>query len=109
MHGHFQIGLTTRDLNEVLKKLENAYFDNSDWIRLGLKLGLHMRTLNVIHSNNPRDANRCLVECLTKWLEGADDVIKIYGMPTYSVLADALDAIYKKDSAAYIRKNIFHI
>ena len=92
----------------MLTKLKNAYFDNSDWITLGLQLGLHMRTLNVIKQNHPRDAYRCLVECLAKWLQRADDV-DYKGMPTYIALADALDAINQKASADHIRKYIFHI
>ena len=44
-------------------------------MELGLKLGLKKKnTLDVIEANNPRDVSRCLIECLSKWLERADDV-----------------------------------
>ena len=44
-------------------------------MELGLKLGLKKKnTLDVIEANNPRDVGRCLIECLSKWLERADDV-----------------------------------
>ena len=95
-------------MNDVLTKLRNTDFDNTKWRALGLELGLHERTLNVIDTTHPRNADRCHMECLAKWLTRVDDVDK-QGKPTYNVLADALDAINHKASAAYIRKYIFHI
>ena len=106
------IGLGIRDLNEVLTKLKNAYFDNTKWRELGLHLGLHKRTLDVINGNYPKDTNGCQIECLARWLQRADNVDE-YGMPTYIALAVALDKIGQKASAAYIRKSrrkyILHI
>ena len=101
------IGLGIQDLNDVLTKLRNADYDNTKWRKLGLELGLRAGTLAVIDQNYPRDADRCLDECLTKWLQRADNVDE-YGMPTYNVLATALYNIDQKASAAYIRKYIFH-
>ena len=43
-------------------------------MELGLRLGLKKTTLDVIEANYPRDVGRCLIECLSKWLERADDV-----------------------------------
>ena len=43
-------------------------------MELGLKLGLKKTTLDAIEANYPRDVGRCLIECLSKWLERADDV-----------------------------------
>ena len=97
------------DLDKVLTKLKKGSFDNTKWRALGQKLGLRPGTLNVIDQNYPRDADRCLDECLTKWLQRADNVDE-YGIPTYDVLANALDNIDQKDPAHYIRKYtvIFH-
>lgn len=86
------------------RKLQNANFDNTMWRVLGLELGLQQGTLNVIENNHPRDTDRCHVECLTKWLQRADDVDKCHGVPTYKSLAAALDKINRKDVADKIRK-----
>ena len=95
-------------MNDVLTKLRKADYYNANWRELGLKLGLRARTLDVIDHDNPRDVDRCLAECLVKWLQ-RDDNVDEYGMPTYDVLATALDAIDQKNQADYIRKYIFHI
>ena len=92
----------------MLTKLKYADFDNTKWRALGLKLGLKPGTCNVIDLSNQKDADRCLDECLVKWLQRADNV-ENKGMPTYDVLATALDNIGQKASADYIRKYIFHI
>ena len=93
----------------MLTKLRDASFSNANWRELGLKLGLRPGTLAVIDQQNQKDPNRCHTECLTKWLQRADDVDD-YGKPTYNVLADALDKVDdQKDQADYIRKYIIHI
>ena len=86
------------------ENLQNANFDNTKWRELGLQLGLRQGTLNVIENNHPRDTDRCHDECLTKWLERADNVDKCHGVPTYSSLADALHMINQKDVTDKIRK-----
>ena len=96
-------GLKTKDLNDVLTKLKNADFDNTKWRVLGGELGLKPGTCNEIDQNNPRDVNKCLYDCLTKWLDRADNVDN-KGMPSYDVLATALDNIDQKNQADYIRK-----
>ena len=96
------------DLNDVLTKLKNADFDNTKWRALGLELGLKPGTCSVIDENNFKNANKCLYDCLARWLERADNVDD-KGIPTYDVLADALYNIGQKDPADYIRKYIFHI
>lgn len=70
------------------------------WESLGLHLGLHKPTLNVIMANNERDAERCFRECLSKWLEGADDT----GTRTRLELAKALESIGERAVAAILRK-----
>ena len=92
----------------MLTKLRKADYDNANWRKLGLELGLHERTLNVIDRDHPNDTDGCHTECLTKWLKRADDVDD-KGLPTYDVLATALYNKGLKDEADYIRKYIFHI
>ena len=101
---NFKIGLTIVDLVNVKIKLNNAKFDNTEWKALGLALGLQIGTLNVIEKDHPNNTNGCHDECLSKWLQRADDVDKCHGVPTYSSLADALDKINLKDVADKIRK-----
>ena len=103
----FEIELTIGDLRSVKENLKKAYFDNSNWKALGQQLGLQQRTLNVIDCNNPKNTDECYDECLTKWLQRADDVDK-YGIPKYSSLAAALDKMDMKDVANEIRKYILY-
>ena len=56
---------------ELLKK---CGFPEKRWFELGLALGLSKNTLDTIEANYPRDVHRCLIECLSKWLERADAV-----------------------------------
>ena len=39
------------------------------WMDLGVSLGLDSPTIELIHSNHPKDASRCLTEMLAKWLQ----------------------------------------
>ena len=39
-----------------------------------MRLGLRKATVDTIENNYPRDASRCLMECLDKWLSRADKV-----------------------------------
>ena len=101
--------LSTTDLRDVKIKLRNAAFDNTEWRKLGEELGLRKGTMNVISKNNPGDTERCYTECLTKWLERADDVDDCHGKPTLRLLADALDNINLTQVADKIRKYIPYI
>ena len=58
-------------------------------MELGLKLGLKKNTLDAIETNYPRDVHRCLIECLSKWLERAD-AVDSKGGATWDSLSDAL-------------------
>lgn len=66
-------------------------------------MGLFKATLDTIEANHPRDVGRCLVECLTSWLERCDKVDE-KGLPTLSRLADALEEIGDKATAEELRK-----
>ena len=61
-------------------------------MELGLMLGLKKNTLDVIEANNPRDVSHCLIECLFKWLERADDVDS-KGGATWDSLSTGLRSI----------------
>uniref|UniRef100_A0A1X7T3S4 Death domain-containing protein n=1 Tax=Amphimedon queenslandica TaxID=400682 RepID=A0A1X7T3S4_AMPQE len=100
-----ELGLNIRDLGDVIQKLEDAHFRKADWDKLGISLGLHKNTLDVISANERGDVDRCFTECLVKWLSRADDVdSKCNGKPSYSSLADALDRMgNNKNQADYIR------
>lgn len=63
-----------RNLNEVLVHLRDRLFNNRCWRDLGLELGIFSNTLDTIEEDHPRNAKRCLQECLSKWLRGADGV-----------------------------------
>ena len=52
--------------------LKDRHFQTKKWIDLGLYLGLFYTDLKTIEDNYPRDAERCLRECLAKWL--TDDI-----------------------------------
>ena len=77
------------DLENVLQLLKKCDFSDSKWMELGLKLGLKKTTLDAIETNYPRDVGRCLIECLSKWLERAD-AVDSKGGATWDSLSDAL-------------------
>ena len=52
--------------------LKDGHFQTVKWFDLGLYLGLIHDDLKIIEHNYPRDAERCLRECLAKWLK--DDI-----------------------------------
>ena len=88
-------------LAEILDLLKK--YSGTDYHKLGLHLGLSSRTLDIIKENNPRDVESCLRECLTKWLEQADDV-KSNGVPTHYSLIKALRKIEQNAVADVIDK-----
>ena len=78
--------LTIKDLEKVKEVLKDAGFDNTKWMELGGKLGLHNNTLKTISVDERGDTDSCFRECLVKWLQQVDDV----GEPSLTSLADAL-------------------
>ena len=101
----FKIALTLRDLRDVKKKLKGADFNNADWRKLGDELGLRKGTLDKIEKEHQGDIDRCLEECLNKWLLKSDDVEKYHGgIPTYNSLKKALRDIEMVAVADNIRK-----
>ena len=84
--------LDIASLNGVLVLLRKCEFPDRRWFELGLALGLSKRTLDTIKANNPQDVNQCLIECLSKWLERADDVTN-KGGATCDALSTAIRAM----------------
>ena len=78
-----------QELNDVLELLKKCSFSETRWFELGLALGLSKTTLDTIRANHPQDTRQCLIECLSKWLERADDVDS-KGGATWDSLSDTL-------------------
>ena len=90
------------------KSLEEKQFIKSKWKELGLKLGLYINTLDTIDYNNPRDADGCLIDMLSKWLQGADKVLD-NGGSTWASLVNALESIGQGAVAEHISESTFTI
>uniref|UniRef100_A0A1X7TCG6 Death domain-containing protein n=1 Tax=Amphimedon queenslandica TaxID=400682 RepID=A0A1X7TCG6_AMPQE len=78
--------LQITDLAEVLQLLRRHGFSGDRYHNLGLYLGLSVNTISVIEADH-RGAGRCLSDCLTKWLEKADNVQKKSGPTIYSLVS----------------------
>uniref|UniRef100_A0A1X7TS97 Death domain-containing protein n=1 Tax=Amphimedon queenslandica TaxID=400682 RepID=A0A1X7TS97_AMPQE len=68
------------------------------WHELGLRLGLHKDTLNVLEAVFPDDKSHCLTECLSKWLRRADNVDN-KGGATFDSLSDDLKSMNENAAA----------
>ena len=88
-------------LKDVIDALRESLFPNHRWFSLGLQLGLLQPTLTEIEANHRDDVERCLHECLTKWLSRADKVDE-NGGPTMNCLVDALKKIREVATAIKI-------
>ena len=99
--------LDINDLDYVLDTLIRAGFSGSKWKRLGRYLGLDRTTRSNIEVNHPGDEQRCLRECLVKWLERADGV-DARGGPTMTSLCRALEIIDERAAADYISKLLLY-
>lgn len=90
-----------QDLNDVLSVLKD--FRNDRWERFGLKAGLYDTTLSNIDANH-RSVEKCFRECLSAWLNVADNVEK-EGVPTWLRLADIMEKLGDGAIADSIRRN----
>ena len=79
-------------LKDIVNALSESNFSRSRWLPLGLQLGLIQPTLKDIGAMCNEDPEKCLCECLTCWLKGADKVNESGG-PTVESLATALNKI----------------
>ena len=83
------------DLANVKKFLKNVV----NWQSLGLELGLLYPTLKKIKKEQQGDVNYCIMETLAAWLQQQDNVSK-KGVPSWSVLRNALEEIGEKQLAS---------
>ena len=86
--------LNEDNLVDITDALEEGSFTTSKWRRLGLQLRIRNDDLKTIEYNYPKDADRCLEECLVKWLKT--------GKATYTGLAEALKKMGEGAAADYI-------
>ena len=85
-------------LINVLDLLKRCGFPQTRWHELGLRLGLHKDTVDVLEAIFPRDVSRCVMECLSKWLRRADNVDS-RGGATFDSLSDALKSMNENAAA----------
>uniref|UniRef100_A0A1X7TKP8 Death domain-containing protein n=1 Tax=Amphimedon queenslandica TaxID=400682 RepID=A0A1X7TKP8_AMPQE len=97
--------LGTTDLIDVLDVLDDHEYSGVEYYDLGLRLGLHSRTLNVIKENNKGNVRSCLRECLAAWLEQRDSVMR-RGGPTYNTFIKALRKMGENAVADGIERDI---
>ena len=69
-----------------------------DWYSLGLQLEVDQHALDVIETDDGRDANTCKRKMFSKWLVSNEDT-------SYTSLVDALVAIEKKDVAEKVSQH----
>ena len=66
------------------------------WHQLGVQLEIDSATLNTIEYNYHRDAQRCMTEVITRWLQNAPECSwaklakAVKAMGDYAVLAEEL-------------------
>ena len=96
--------LDIHDLGNILKLLHKHGYSVVNYYDLGLLLGLHSHTLNVIKADN-RDVRSCLRECVASWLQQADNVDS-EGGPSYESLIKALRKMGENAVADGIERDI---
>ena len=77
-----------------MKTLKKSFFDFSEWKDLGLALGLHVTTLNLIDSDH-------LLNTIKAWLQCRDDVGE--GGATWQNLINAVESVGNIAAAGKIR------
>ena len=97
------ISLDISHLDEILQVLRTCNFSPPNWFPLGLSLGLLKPTLDTIEDEHRHNVSRCLLECISQWLNKADKVIE-KGGPTWDSLASALRNIGEVAAAEKISK-----
>ena len=75
-------------LDEIIEVLKKNGFSDTKWYSLGLRLGLVKNTLDCIEARYD-DLDRCLMECLSCWLNKADNVVN-KGGPNWISLTSSL-------------------
>ena len=90
------------NFKDILDVLKQGYFPNSKWFPLGIYLGLLPPTLKEIEANHRGDVGRCLIECLTLWLNEADKCGEF--TPSWDSLADAVEKTGENITAKIIKE-----
>ena len=85
--------LDITNLNEILNVLKFYNFPEARWFDFGLNLGLLHPTLEAIESNHKGNSSRCLMECLTKWLNKVDKTVRPLTWQTLANAARGMKAI----------------
>ena len=96
MHS-FVLLTAVKDLKHVFPVIHNL----NEWKRLGLQLGLLYPTLKRIDCEQRGKINDCIMEMLLAWLQ-QKDIVSQEGIPSWSVLKDALNKIGEKELAGKI-------
>ena len=78
-------------LDEIIEVLKRSGFSDTKWYNIGLRLGLVKNTLDRIEARY-NDLDRCLMECLSCWLNKADNVVA-KGGPNWISLTSSLRSI----------------
>ena len=78
-----------KDLADIIEELKAQQFEYTKWSELGLYLGLYQPTLNAIEDYRRGKPMKCLIDCLSAWLEKKDGV-KNKGYPSWLALVTAL-------------------
>ena len=77
----------------------------NDWMDLGLSLGLHQPTLDIIATENTNDVKGCMRAMLQAWLKWEDNVdTPEFGRPSWKRLIDAI-RLDNKQLADQIQKS----
>ena len=84
--------LDINQLDDIERVLVANNFPKNKWYPLGLKLGLHKTRLDAIETKHKDDVDRCLLECLSAWLDKVDNVMS-KGGPNWMLLTSALRGI----------------
>ena len=91
-----------KDLADIIEELKAQQFDCTKWSELGLYLGLYQPTLKAIDVDYRGFCMKCLMECLSAWLE-KKDVVKDKGCPSWLTLVTALEKVKEQHIAANIK------
>ena len=90
------------NLKDILDVLRQGYFPNNKWFPLGIYLGLLPPTLKEIEANHRGDVGRCIIECLSLWLNEADQCGEFTA--SWDSLADAVEKTEENITAKTIRE-----
>ena len=91
--------------DRIQRGLSKHHFDNKNWEKLGLRLGLCRPTIKAIKLKRRDDFAGCLTDTLAAWLRKEDGV----GELTLTSLTRALKEINENEVAEGIEKGLLYI